>query len=122
MGGLVHVVVAFWLEKEVAGLAGGHADQPGDEGRHRRIEQDEAVGNEKAERAQQMQALIDAAVMIVAMVVPTLRREFLQEGLHFPILVAVCRLGKALLTPFVAGRTGPQLSSAFAEANEREVP
>ena len=38
-----------------------------------------------------MQALIDAAVMIVAMVVPTLRRQFLEEGLHFLVLVGIRR-------------------------------
>src|SRR4029453_14027451 len=69
-----------------------------------------------------MQALVDAAVMIVAMVIPALRREFLEEGLHFQNLIAACRWRETLATPPFAGRTVRQWGLTFAEANEREGP
>src|SRR5262245_14496850 len=65
-----------------------------------------------------MQALIDAAVMIVAMVVPTLRREFLKEGVHVPVLIAICRLLETPSTRFVASA---QYRRAFAKADEGKV-
>src|SRR5262245_34901691 len=65
-----------------------------------------------------MQALIDATVMIVAMVVPTLRRQFLEEGLHFPILIGICRI---LETPTRSFLASAQYRRAFAEADQGKM-
>ena len=52
---------------------------------HRRIDEEQRIGDQEADSAEQVQALVDAAVVVVAMVVPALLAEFLQEGVHvFP--------------------------------------
>jgi hypothetical protein len=47
-----------------------------------RIGEHHRVGDEKADRAHEVQGLVDAAVMIVAVVVPALSTQFGQETLH----------------------------------------
>ena len=82
VGRLVHVVVAARLEEEVARLTRGHRDAPGNDRRQRGIDEQQAVGDDEADRADQMQALVDPAVVVVAVVVPALRLEKFEEVLH----------------------------------------
>ena len=82
VGGLVDVVVATRLEEEVPGLAAGHRHAPGQDRGQRRVCEQQPVGDEEADGAEQVQALVDAAVVVVAVVVPALGRECLQETLH----------------------------------------
>jgi hypothetical protein len=79
---LVHLVVALRLEEEVAGLAGGHRHQPADQRRDGGVEEDQHVGAQEADRADEVQRLIDPAVVIVAMVVPALNFECVKEAAH----------------------------------------
>ncbi|MHC2594237.1 hypothetical protein ACVIG9_008293 [Bradyrhizobium ottawaense] len=78
VGGLVDVVVAVRLEEEVTGLARGHRDQPADQCGDDRVDEQPDIGEEKAQRADEVQALVDAAVVIVAMVVPALDPQLLE--------------------------------------------
>jgi len=78
----VDLIVSLWLEEEVTGLAADHGDQPADQGGLHRIKEHRNVGDDEADGAQQMQRLIDAAVVIVAMIVPALRLKFRQKTLH----------------------------------------
>jgi len=82
VGRLVDLIVALGLEEEVARLAAHHGNQPADEGRLHRIGEHHHVGDQKAAGAQEVQRLIDAAVMIVAVVVPSLSSQFLEKLLH----------------------------------------
>ena len=79
VGRVVDVVVALRLEEEVTGLARGHRDQPADQRRHRRIDEQHHIGEQEARRADEVQRLVDPAVVIITMVIPTLGTQFLQE-------------------------------------------
>ncbi|MGY4266828.1 hypothetical protein ACVJF2_005398 [Bradyrhizobium sp. USDA 4519] len=63
----------------MTGLARGHRDQPADQRRHDRIEEQHHIGEQEAQRADEVQALVDPAVMVEAMVIPTLGTQLLQE-------------------------------------------
>ena len=80
VGRLVDVVVALRLEEEMTGLPRGHRDQPADQRGSHRIDEQQHIGDQEAERADEVQALVDAAVMIVAMVVPALGSQLLAES------------------------------------------
>src|SRR5215468_9802156 len=84
MGCLVDVVVTLGLEEEMAGLARGHRDQPADQRGDQRIEEHHQIADHEADRADEVQALIDPAVVIVAVVVPALDAKLLKEAFdHF---------------------------------------
>src|SRR6267142_506257 len=78
---LVDVVVSPRLEEEVTGLPRGHGDQPADERRYHGIDEQHRVSKQKARGADEVQRLVDTAVVIEAMVVPALGSQFLQEVL-----------------------------------------
>src|SRR5215470_2266891 len=80
---LVNLVVSLGLEEEVADLAAQHGYQPTDQGGCDRIREKKHVAREEAQRAYQVQRLIDSAVMIVPVVVPTLNTKSRQHILHF---------------------------------------
>ena len=82
MGGLIHFVVAFRFEEEMADLAADHGGEPTDECGGDRVGENQNVGGEKTQCTDEMQRLIDAAVMVVAMVVPTLDPECFKKFLH----------------------------------------
>jgi len=79
---LIDLIVVLRLEEEVAHLAAHHGAQPGHVGGVGRIGEQHDVGDQEADRAQQMQRLVDAAVVVVTMVVPALYFQGLQEALH----------------------------------------
>src|SRR5580704_13070483 len=92
MRGLVDLVVVLWLEEEVAGLPCGHRHQPASQGRNGGILEDHDVGEQKTYGADKVERLIDPAVMIVAMVVPTLCFQCFKKAGHiYPL-----RLGSIL--------------------------
>src|SRR5262249_38258275 len=66
----------------MADLAAGHRHQPTDQSCYRRILKHHHIGGQKADRAHQMKRLIDPAVMIEAMIVPTLHSQGLEKRLH----------------------------------------
>src|SRR5271156_6847344 len=82
MGRVVDLVVTLGLEEEVSGLPADHGHQPANQRRGRRILEDQAVCGQKAERAEQVERLINAAVMIVAVVVPPLDSQSFEKTLH----------------------------------------
>ena len=82
VGGLVDLVVALGLEEEVPRLPADHGDQPADQRGGHRIREHHDVGDEEADRAQQVQRLIDAAVVVVAMIVPSLCSQFRPKISH----------------------------------------
>jgi hypothetical protein len=76
---LVDVVVALRLEEEVSRLARRHGDEPAEQRRDDRLEEQQRVGAEEARGADEVQRLVDPAVVVVAMVVPALGSQFLQK-------------------------------------------
>ena len=82
VGGLVDFVVAFGLEEKMSGLAAGHGDTPGQQGRIGGINEQQPVGSNKAQGAQKVQALVDPAVVVVAMIVPAQDFERLEKLFH----------------------------------------
>src|ERR1700730_14770876 len=84
MGRVVDVVVAPGLKEEVTGLPGGHRDQPADQSGGNRIDEQQSVGNQKAGGADEVEALVDTAVMVIAMIVPALPAQLFAKVLdHF---------------------------------------
>src|SRR5262245_25981045 len=79
---LVNLVVVFRLKEEVPDLPAGHRHDPSDQSGHRRIPEHHRVRTEKADSAQQVKRLIDPAVVIEAVVVPTLHSKGLEKALH----------------------------------------
>src|ERR1700722_11278326 len=77
VGRLVHFVIALRLEEEMADLAAHHRHQPAYQGGQCRVLEHEHVGAKKTDRTDQMERLVDTAMVIVAMVVPTLKLECL---------------------------------------------
>jgi hypothetical protein len=86
VGRAIDRVVAFGFEKEVPGLAADHGYQPTDQRRFHRIEKHRDIGNDEADCTQKVQGLIDAAVVIVTMIVPALGLKFRQKTLHVGFL------------------------------------
>ena len=82
VAGLVHHVVVLGLEKEMTDLPAGHRHQPAGERRQGRIREHHHIGEQEADGAQQMERLIDPAVMIVAMVIPPLHSQSLEKSVH----------------------------------------
>ena len=80
--GVVDVVKAAGFEEEMPGLTAGHRDTPRDQASECRIGEQAHVGDEEAARADEVQRLVDAAVMVVTMVVPTLNAESFEIGVH----------------------------------------
>jgi glutamate-1-semialdehyde 2,1-aminomutase len=76
----VHRVVALRLEEEVADLAQDPRQEPAGPHRLRRVEGEQAVGQEEAAGAEQMEALVDAAVVVEAVIVPALLAERAAEA------------------------------------------
>ena len=55
VAGLVDLVVVLWLEEKVTDLPRGHRHQPADQRRDGRVFEDHHVGEQKADRADQVQ-------------------------------------------------------------------
>src|ERR1700722_8037651 len=92
MGGVVDLVVTLGLEEEVPGLPADHRQQPANQRRGRWIFEDQTVRGKKAKRAQQVERLINATVMIVTVVVPPLDSQSFEKTSHavsFPDLPAL---------------------------------
>jgi hypothetical protein len=53
-------------------LTRGHGHQPSQERSPCWLNEEQAIGDEKTNRAQQVQGLVDAAMVVIAMIVPTL--------------------------------------------------
>jgi len=69
---VVDVVIALGFEEEVARLAADHGDEPADQGGHHGILEHHHISDDETQRAQKMQGLIDPAVVVKTMIVPTL--------------------------------------------------
>ncbi len=82
VGRLVDLVIALGLEEEMTGLPGRHRNQPADQRRQRRVREHQRIGDEEADRADQVQGLVDPAVVIITMIVPSLQFEGLEEAFH----------------------------------------
>jgi len=82
VGGVVHLVVALRLEEEVTRLPARHGHEPGQQRGGHRVGEHQEVGTDETRRAEQVQRLVYAAVVIVAVVIPTLGMERLPETLH----------------------------------------
>ena len=80
--GLVYVVKTLGLEEEMADLARAHGHQPGNQGRHHRVNKQKHIGHQKRQGADQVQELVDAAVVVVAVVIPALNVDELKKRLH----------------------------------------
>src|ERR1700737_5668850 len=82
VGGVIHHVVVSRFKEEMPDLAAGHRGEPTDQGRNRGVLENHDVCKQKTHRTHQMERLVDPAVMIVAMVVPTLHSQSLKKTVH----------------------------------------
>ncbi len=82
VGGLVDLVIIPRLEEEVADLTARHADEPGEQHGRNRVLENQDVGAHEAAGAQEVQSLVDTAVMIKAVVIPTLHPQGFEKSLH----------------------------------------
>jgi len=89
-------LVAFMCPEKVPGLPRGHGNEPAGERRDRRVLEDHHIGKQKADRADEVQRLIDSAVVVVAMIVPALRTQSLAKIFHRSPRRAVAELGMAI--------------------------
>ena len=69
--GPIDFIVALGLEEEMPGLAAHHGHEPTDLGREGRVSEYEPICGNEAQRAEQMQRLIDAAMVIISMIIPS---------------------------------------------------
>ena len=76
----VDLVVTARLEEHVTDLTRPHRDDPSEDGRGEWVDRDERVGREEATPTEQVQRLIHVATVVVAMIVPALLSELLEEG------------------------------------------
>jgi hypothetical protein len=81
---LVDLVIALGLEEEMFNLPGHHRGKPASHGSRDRVREHQSIGAQEADRAEQVQGLVDPAVMIIAMIIPSLRSENLKKPLHHP--------------------------------------
>jgi len=86
VGSLVDGVVALGLEEEMSGLATDHGHQPCNQSRGRGVLEDRHIGGQEAHCAEQVQRLVDTAVVVVAMVIPALDFQSAQKTLHGVLL------------------------------------
>jgi hypothetical protein len=96
MGRVVDVIVTPGLEEKVARLPGGHRNQPADQSGGNRIDEQQSIGDQKAGGADEVQALVDPAVMVVAMVIPALRAQLLAKVLYHFVPQACRNLATAI--------------------------
>ncbi len=82
MGRVVDLVVPLGLEEEVPRLARDHGDEPGDERRGDRVREQQDVGDEEADCTDEVQRLVDAAVVVVPMIIPALGLQLFPKTLH----------------------------------------
>ena len=72
VGDLVDLVVVVGFEEEVSRLTGGHRDSPSDQSGCRGVDEQESIGDEKAQCADEVQSLVDSGLVIESMIVPAL--------------------------------------------------
>ena len=72
LGGLIHLVVTFGLEEEMTGLTADHGYQPANQCRGSRVLEDKGICGQEADRTQQVEGLVNTAVVVVAVIVPPL--------------------------------------------------
>ncbi|MDT4878792.1 hypothetical protein FQZ97_1144160 [compost metagenome] len=77
----------------MASLAAGHGHAPAHQRGGHRVDEQQAIGQHEADRTHQVQRLVDAAVVVVAVVVPALCLELFEKRVHS--------------IPLVQSRTGP---------------
>jgi len=82
VGGLVDVVVTLGLEEKMPALAAHHRHQPGDQRGRGGVEKQQHIGRQEGESAEQVQRLVDPAVMVVAVVIPALGTQCIEEAVH----------------------------------------
>jgi len=82
VGGLVDLVVPFGLEEEMSRLAAGHRDTPGQQGGIGGVNEQQTVGGHKAQGTEEVQALVDPAMVVVAVIVPAQDFERLEKLFH----------------------------------------
>jgi hypothetical protein len=66
----------------MTGLSGSHCYQPSHKGRRDGVNEQKYVRNQKRHRADEVKTLIDPAVVIVAMIIPSLYAQRLQKLFH----------------------------------------
>lgn len=79
---LVDVVIAEWLKEEMTCLTRRHGDQPGNQRCPGRVNEKHGIRNEKTHRTQKMQGLVNPAMVVVTVIVPTLDFQGVQKVFH----------------------------------------
>ena len=77
---VIDLVISARLEEEMADLARGHRDNPAQQGGRTWINEQERVAGHEADRTQQVQRLVDPAVMVIPVIVPALQVQLFAEA------------------------------------------
>jgi len=80
--GVVDVIVCFGLEEKMPDLTTGHGDQPSHQCSRHWVNEQQDITKQEGQGTQQVQALIDAAVVVVTVVIPTLFVQSLEDFFH----------------------------------------
>src|SRR5262249_30203045 len=100
-------------------LTRGHRHEPADQRRNRRILKHHRIGRQKAYGAYEMQQLVNAAVMIIAMIVPTLHSQGLEKALH---ISSPCCTWMSMLWRFdESGVTGARMGPRHCSPEEEGI-
>jgi len=81
---VVYLVEALRLEEEVPNLPGHHRGKPASHYSGDQVREHQHIGAQEADRTEQVQRLVDPALMIIAMIVPPLGSENLKKAVYHP--------------------------------------
>jgi hypothetical protein len=76
------MVITQGLKEKVTSLTGRHGHHPGQQGGHGGINEQECISNDKSHGTQQVQGLVDATVVVIPVVIPTLNTQFFKKIFH----------------------------------------
>jgi len=79
---MIHMVVAFRLKEKMAGLPCSHRYQPCNQCGHGGVDEQVSIRQHKAHGADEMQRLIDSAVVVITVVIPALNFKLFKKFRH----------------------------------------
>src|SRR5947209_12736812 len=85
VGGVVYRIVTLRFKEKMANLAAGHRHRPSDQGRDRGVPEQQEPHENEADRAQKMKRFVNQAMVIIAVIVPTLNFQRLHKATHLDI-------------------------------------
>ena len=82
VGGLVDMVITQRFKEKVARLTRCHGHRPSQQGGDRGVNEQKSIRHDEGHGTQQVQGLVDAAVVVITVVIPTLNTQFFKKIFH----------------------------------------